>query len=175
VPICRSLYSPARKALVSSAGALSVTGQSPQAALPLLCPAAWPIGASVQAPDTLLPPMAVWRRKNPFRAGSTALEEDVGNGQMKGDQIMKRFTKIAFGALLLAGATTAVAVPASARVFVGVGAPYAYAPGPVCNPYSPYYCGYGPAYVGAPVFGLGFGGGWGGGWHGGGFHGGGHR
>jgi hypothetical protein len=43
--------------------------------------------------------------------------------------------------------------------------------------YSPYdnpcYCGYGPAYVGGPVIGLGFGGGWGGGWHGGGFHGGG--
>ena len=90
---------------------------------------------------------------------------------------MKRFTKIALGALLLAGATTAVTAPASARVFVGVGAPYDYAPGPVCDPYAPYYkpyyCGYGPGYVGGPVIGFGFGGGWGGGWHGGGFHGGG--
>ena len=89
---------------------------------------------------------------------------------------MKRFTKLALGALMLAGAATVAAAPASARVFVGIGAPVAYAGGPVCNPYSVYYdpayCGYGPAYVGGPVIGFGVGG-WGGGWHGGGFHGGG--
>jgi hypothetical protein len=89
---------------------------------------------------------------------------------------MKHFTKIALGALMLAGAATVAAAPASARVVVGIGAPVAYAPGPVCNPYSPYYnpnyCGYGPAYVGGPVVGFGFGG-WHDGWHGGGFHGGG--
>jgi hypothetical protein len=106
----------------------------------------------------------------------------------KGDLIMKRFAKITLGALLMAGAATAVASPASARVFVGVGAPLAYGAAPVCDPYSPYYnpyyCGYGPAYVGGPVIGFGFGGGFhgdafhGGGFHGGGFHGGfhgGHR
>ena len=49
---------------------------------------------------------------------------------------MKKFTKVALGALLLAGATTAVAAPASARVFVGLGGPVAYAPGPVCVPNS---------------------------------------
>jgi len=89
---------------------------------------------------------------------------------------MTRFAKIAFGALMMAGAVTAVASPASARVFVGVGAPLAYAP--VCDPYNPYYnpyyCGYGPAYVGGPVIGFGFGGGWHDGFHGGGFHGGFH-
>jgi hypothetical protein len=89
--------------------------------------------------------------------------------------IMKRFTKAALGALMLAGAATVGAAPASAGVVVGFGAQVAYAPGPACNPYSPYYnpnyCGYGPAYVGGPVLGFGFGG-WGGGWHGGGFHGG---
>jgi hypothetical protein len=88
---------------------------------------------------------------------------------------MKKFTKVALGALLLAGATTTVAAPASARMFIGLGGTVAYAAGPVCAPYSPYYspydCGYGPAYVGGPVVGFGFGGGW----HGGGFHGGGHR
>jgi hypothetical protein len=94
---------------------------------------------------------------------------------------MKRFTRIALGALMLAGAGTLAAAPASARVVVGIGAPVAYAPGLVCNPYSPYYnpyyCGYGPAYVGGPVIGFGFGGwhgGYHGGEHGGGFHGGGH-
>lgn len=89
---------------------------------------------------------------------------------------MKRFAKIALGAVLMAGA--AIASPASARVFVGVGAPMAYGPAPVCDPYSPYYdpyyCGYWPGYVGGPVIDFGFGGGWhGGGFHGGGFHGGG--
>lgn len=100
---------------------------------------------------------------------------------------MKRFAKLALGTLVLAGAATAVAAPASARVFVGIGAPVAYAAGPVCDPYSayynPYYCGYGPAYVGGPMIGFGVGGGWHGGgfggFHGGGFHsgfhGGGHR
>ncbi len=90
---------------------------------------------------------------------------------------MKRFTKIALGALMLTGAATVAAAPASARVVVGFGAPVAYAAGPVCNPYSAYYnpdyCGYSPAYVGGPVIGFGVGG-WGGGWHGGGFHGGFH-
>ncbi len=92
---------------------------------------------------------------------------------------MKRFTKIALAAAVVAGSLAAVAAPADARVFVGIdAAPIAYGPGPVCNPYAPaynpYYCGYGPAYVGGPVIGFGFGGGWhGGGFHGGGFHGGG--
>jgi hypothetical protein len=89
--------------------------------------------------------------------------------------IMKRFTKIALGALVLAGTATIAAAPASAGVVVGIGAPLAYAPGPACNPYSPYYNPYycGPGYVGGPVIGFGFGG-WHGGFHGGGFHGG-HR
>jgi hypothetical protein len=53
------------------------------------------------------------------------------------ETLMKKFTKVALGALLLAGATTAVTAPASARVFVGLGGPVAFAAGPVCNPYSP--------------------------------------
>jgi hypothetical protein len=88
---------------------------------------------------------------------------------------MKRFAKLALGALMVAGAATAVAAPASARVFVGIGAPLVYGGAPACDPYSPYYNPYycdGPAYVGDPVVGFGFGGGWGG-FHGGGFHGGG--
>ena len=68
-------------------------------------------------------------------------------------------------------AATAIAAPASARVFVGVGAPIGYNTAPVCDPYSryysPYYCSTGPAYVG----GLGFGGGWRDGWHGRALHG----
>ena len=76
---------------------------------------------------------------------------------------MKRFSKFAIGAALLAGAATIAAAPASAQVRFGIGvAPYA-APAPVCDPYSrfydPYYCGapyYGPAY--APVLSFGFGG-----------------
>lgn len=95
---------------------------------------------------------------------------------------MKRFAKIALAAVLTASAATAISSPGSARVFVGVGAPLAYDAAPVCDPYSshynPYYCGYGPAYVGGPVIGFGFGGGWGGfhggSFHGGSFHGGGH-
>jgi hypothetical protein len=96
---------------------------------------------------------------------------------------MKRFTKIALAAAVVAGSLATVAAPADARVFVGIGAPLAvgYGPGPVCDPYAPaynpYYCGYGPAY--GPVVGFGFGGFHGGfrggeGFHGGGFHGGGH-
>jgi len=96
----------------------------------------------------------------------------------KGDLNMKRFAKIALGALLMAGAATTIAAPASARVFVGLGTPVVYGGAPACDPYSPYYspyyCGYGPGYVGGPVIGFGFGGGFhGGGFHGGGFHGGG--
>src|SRR5215469_6076537 len=84
---------------------------------------------------------------------------------------MKRLAKVALGAVLMASAAAAIAQPASARVFVGVGAaPMAYGAAPVCDRYSPYYdpyyCGYGPGYVGAPMFGYGFGGGW----HDGGFH-----
>lgn len=87
---------------------------------------------------------------------------------------MKRFAKLALGAVLMAGAAAGLASPASARVFVGVGAPLVAPIAPACAPYSPYYCGYGPAYVGGPAIGFGFGGGWhGGGFHGGGFHGGG--
>ena len=77
---------------------------------------------------------------------------------------MKRFAKIALGALILAGAATAAAAPASARVVVGFGAGIPVAAPVSCDPYSrfydPYYCR--PAYV-APVIGFGFG------WHGG-FH-----
>jgi hypothetical protein len=50
---------------------------------------------------------------------------------------MKKFTKVALGALMLACATTAVAAPASARVFVGMGGPVAYSAGPVCAPVAP--------------------------------------
>jgi hypothetical protein len=85
---------------------------------------------------------------------------------------MKRLAKLALGGLVLAGAATIATVPADARVFVGIGAPVAYGPDPICNPYSPYfrpyYCGYGPAYVGGPVIRFGFGGwhhGWHDGWH----------
>lgn len=104
---------------------------------------------------------------------------------------MKKFAKVALGAVMLAGAATAVASsPADARVVVGVGIG---APGYYGGPYyggcyryyDPYYCGYyGPAYYGGyygPGFAFGWGGwrggGWhgGGGFHGGGFHGGGHH
>ena len=93
---------------------------------------------------------------------------------------MKRFAKIALGAVMLAGAVTVIASPASAGVAVGIGVgPGYYGPsaGAVCDPYSRFYNSYycGPAYYGGPVIGFGgFYGGWhGGGWHGGGFHGGG--
>ena len=104
---------------------------------------------------------------------------------------MKRFAKIALGALMLAGAATAVASsPADARVVVGFGfggpgyyggyygPPYR--PAYSCDPYSrwydPYRCDYyapsyyAPSYY-APYYGgyygpsvtFGFGGGWRGG------------
>jgi len=91
---------------------------------------------------------------------------------------MKRLTKIAVGAAMLAGAVTIAAVPASAAVRVGIGiAPYAAIPAGTCNPdsrfYNPYYCGYpyyGPGFYSGPYVGFG----WHGGFHGGGsFHGGG--
>ena len=92
---------------------------------------------------------------------------------------MKRFAKIALGALILAGAATAAAAPASARVVVGLGVPVA-APAAVCSPYSrfydPYYCG--PAYAAPMVTVGGVFGGWHDGWHDGfhgGFHGGFHH
>ena len=96
---------------------------------------------------------------------------------------MKKVMKVALGALMLAGAATAVVTPANAGVSVGIGLggpAYAgyYGPGYNCDPdsrwYTPAYCGagyYGPDVV----IGGHFGGGWhGGGFHGGGFHGGGH-
>jgi hypothetical protein len=96
---------------------------------------------------------------------------------------MKKFAKIALGALLLTGAATAMAAaPADARVVVGVGVgPGYYGPGPApypyygCGYYSPYACGY-PGYYGyyGPSFGIGIGG-WGHGGYRGGFHGGGHH
>lgn len=101
---------------------------------------------------------------------------------------MKRFAKIALGALLMAGAATAMtAAPADARVVVGLGVgPGYYGAPPPAYPYRSYdcyyygYCGY-PAYpayygyYGPPAVSLGFG--WGGGWHDGwrgGWHGGWH-
>ena len=108
---------------------------------------------------------------------------------------MKRFAKVALGALMLPGAATAVASsPADARVVVGfgVGGPGyyggyygpAYRPAYSCDPYSrwydPYRCDYyAPSYY-APYYGgyygpsvsFGFGGGfrdhdgWGGGFRG---------
>ena len=62
---------------------------------------------------------------------------------------MKRYGKIALGALMLAGTTTIASVPAQAQVSVGIGGGYydggygAY--GATCDPrsrwYSPYRCG----------------------------------
>jgi hypothetical protein len=99
---------------------------------------------------------------------------------------MKRFAKIALGALAIAGAATAMtAAPADARVVVGFGVGptyYAPPPPPPVYPYRSYdcyyygYCGY-PAYYpgyyyGPPAvsFGFGWGGGWHHGWHGGWHH-----
>src|ERR1700744_3345622 len=72
---------------------------------------------------------------------------------------MKKFAKIALGAVMLAGAATAMAsAPAEARgvVGVGIGAPgyyggyYGPGYGYTCDPYSrwygPYGCGYAAAY-----------------------------
>ena len=89
---------------------------------------------------------------------------------------MKRFGKIAAGALLLAGAATVIAVPAQAQVSFGVGIG-----GPVygggyygrgyggygasCDPrsrwYNPYRCGgdygyYDPGYYAEPYYGGGY-------------------
>jgi hypothetical protein len=95
---------------------------------------------------------------------------------------MKKFAKVALGALLMAGAATAVASsPAEARVVVGLGfGGPAYYPAPgyyySCNPYSrfydPYRCDYYPpsyyygGYYGPSVV-FGFGDGWYGGYRGG--------
>lgn len=76
---------------------------------------------------------------------------------------MKRFAKIALGAVMLAGAATAIASPASAGIAVGFGVgPGYYGPpaGAVCDPYSrfynPYYCGpVGYGYDYGPVIGFG--------------------
>lgn len=99
---------------------------------------------------------------------------------------MKTFAKTALGAVMLAGAATAIASsPAEARVTVGFGfggpayyGPVYYGPRYTCDPYSrwynPYRCGYygpayydyGPAYYGpsygyyGPSIGFSFGGGW---------------
>ena len=43
---------------------------------------------------------------------------------------MKRFTKIALAAAVVAGSLAAVAAPAEARVFVGIGAPVGVWPRP---------------------------------------------
>ena len=110
---------------------------------------------------------------------------------------MKKFAKVALGALMLAGAATAVAAtPADARVSIGIGlgapvyaAPYPYYASYSCDPYSrwydPYRCdrgSYYPSYYGygpSVVIGGHFGGSFrGGDFHGGGFRGGargGHR
>jgi hypothetical protein len=106
---------------------------------------------------------------------------------------MKKFAKIALGALMLAGAATAMtAAPADARVSVGIGIGVpgyyggpAYYPRYSCDPYSrfydPYYCGaYARPYYYGPDFYLNYHTGWGGGFRdfdrghfgGGGFHGG---
>lgn len=92
---------------------------------------------------------------------------------------MKRFGKIALGAVMLAGAATALATPASAAVGIGLGIGPAYygpPPGAVCEPYSrfydPYYCNGYYDYYGPSVA---IGGYWGGYWHGGRHFGGFHR
>jgi len=91
---------------------------------------------------------------------------------------MKRFGKIALGAVMLAGAAMAWATPASAAVGIGLGIGPAYyaPPGAVCDPYSrfydPYYCNGYYDYYGPSVA---IGGYWGGYWHGGRHFGGFHR
>jgi len=59
---------------------------------------------------------------------------------------MKRFGKIALGALMLGGAVAATTVPADARVVVGVGIGV-----PVGGYYAPYY---GYPYYGYPYYGY---------------------
>ena len=70
---------------------------------------------------------------------------------------MKRFGKIALGALMLGGAVAATTVPADARVVVGIGLGV-----PVGGYYAPYY---GYPYYGYPYYGYGYApvvyGGWG--------------
>src|ERR1700743_358423 len=98
---------------------------------------------------------------------------------------MKKFAKVALGALMVAGAATATTAaktrPAEARVSAGIGLG---SPGYV-GPAYPAYSGYGPAYYdpyygpypyyyGGPYWHGYYGRGWGGGWHGGGFRGGFH-
>jgi hypothetical protein len=93
---------------------------------------------------------------------------------------MKRFGKIALGAVMLAGAAAAMTTPASAAVGVTLGvSPSYYGPpaGAVCDPYSrfydPYYCNGYYGYYGPSVA---IGGYWGGGyWRGGHYYGGFHR
>jgi hypothetical protein len=97
---------------------------------------------------------------------------------------MRKFTKVALGALMVAGATTATTAaltgPAEARVSVGIGLGFPGYYGPAYGPayYDPYYYGgygyYGyPAYYGyygrpwhRGYYGRGWRGGWHGGWHG---------
>jgi hypothetical protein len=81
---------------------------------------------------------------------------------------MKRFGKIALGALMLGGAVAATTVPADARVAVGIGIGV-----PVGGYYGYGYPAYGYPYYGYPYYGYGYGyapvvyGGWGRvGWHG---------
>jgi hypothetical protein len=100
--------------------------------------------------------------------------------------VMKKFAKIALGALVLAGAATvAASAPAEARVSVGIGfgpgyggyyAPPSYSCDPYSRFYDPYRCGYYDSYY-APGYYYGgpnivFGGSFGGGWDRGGFRGG---
>ena len=101
---------------------------------------------------------------------------------------MKKITKFALGALMLAGATAALAAtPAEARVSVGIGfgapvyaAPYPYYASYSCDRYSrwydPYRCDRGYYYGGYYGPSVMIGGGFRGDFRGGGFHGGGrHR
>jgi hypothetical protein len=139
--------------------------------------------------------------KSLFMCGSAARDQDDAKLSTRRLE-MKKFAKVALSAMLLAGAATAVAsAPAQAQVSVGIGVgpgyydygPDYYVPRYSCDPYSrwysPYRCGYGPAYYRGyygpsyyygPSIGFSFGGGWGGhrggwdrghgGWHGGGHH-----
>src|SRR5438128_2119634 len=96
----------------------------------------------------------------------------------KGKTTMKQFAKIALAALMLTGATTAIATaPAQAQVGIGYGYYGGGYGGGVCDPrsrwYNPYRCddsgyygdgyyGYGGYGYGGPSLYLGFGGGYGG-------------
>jgi hypothetical protein len=129
--------------------------------------------------------------KSLFICGSAARDQDRVRSCVRRLE-MKKFAKVALGAVMLAGAAAAVSSPAEARVVVGIGGGYGpayYGPGYSCNPYSrwydPYRCGYyapryarpyyGGYYAGPSiVFGFG-GGGWRGGHGHGGWHGGHHH